>query len=435
MAKQERTQVQRMHRFLYIPGVSPEEPRKSDIGGKAFSCYEARQLGLPVPEFVVINRDGWEHWREINLPQAATSGPDITAHIPDELWTETQEGMCHLEQITGKKLGDAQKPLFISARSGAEHSLPGAMITILNIGITDETLPALETEIGSRAALYNYFTLIRHLGVHAGKIDESKFLDIRDGFVGHHPIVSPDEQQYRLLVQAAKDLYERETGTAFPIDPTEQLRLAMEAVYRSWEGPDAISVRKLHHVSDREGTAIQLIEMKWGNSELPDAGAGVVFSRNPEDLGPETCVFAPHGQGTKVVSDKAKQKETSMDQIPERFREEMKRIVTVLDEHFGFPVEIEFAIDGKNLWVLQARKVPLSSLAEFRHAIELIQKGVMTEDDVKKTMTLAKLHRILAPGLDPVEMDEARKKNFLGKGLSQSPGNVSAQVVFNLDEA
>lgn len=437
-----------LSRYLFVLGESQLGDYSVErLGAKSHESAELQELGLPIPEFITLTTDAWRAWREdykIKWSDQGMEHRDVIPQLPTEVWGSLLEGIGKVEKNTGCVFNDKLKPLFVSVRSGAPESLPGAMHTILNVGINFDTVHALADNIGERNAWYAFFTLIRELGTYALNVPEEKFKQLRDATVGHSPKEFPDIAQYHILVLESMKLFKEESGIDFPLDAFSQLRLATDSVFRSWESKDAIAMRRSRKIFDGIGTAVKVQQMTFGNSIEEGAGSGVFFTRNPITFegdpdsleGSALCVFERGVQGIKVVTDTATHKDTSLSQISEKFRPELERIITILREHKAHPMEGEFTIDGKKLYLLQARKVSLSSLAHFRFIREQIQQRKVSEKEAKLFVSAAQLRRIIVPGLDQEGLEKARLEGrLIGQGISLSPGWSSGVMVKSIEEA
>lgn len=441
--------------YLFIPG----ESRLGDygverLGAKAHESAELQELGLPIPEFIVLTTDAWRTWNScyeakwlnedkvwLNMDDQRR---DLIPQIPFNIWGSLLTGVREMEKRTGNVLNDSTNPLFVSVRSGAPESLPGAMHTILNVGINFDTVHALADNIGERNAWYAFFTLIRELGAYALNIPEDKFTQLRDATVGHNPKEFHDIPDYHKLVLESMRLFKEESGIDFPLDAVGQLRWAIDSVFRSWASKEAVAMRRSKKIWSGIGTAVIVQKMTFGNSIEEGAGSGVFFTRNPitYEGDPSSlensalCVFERGGQGIKVVQDTATHHNTSLSQINEKFRPELERIITTIREHYTHPMEGEFTIDGEKLSLLQARKVSLSSLAHFRFIREQMQMDRMKEKEAKLLVSAAQLRRIIAPGLDQEDLERARNEDrLIGQGISLSPGWSSGVIVRSIEEA
>lgn len=415
------------HRYIYIPGVSHVPPEIALIGAKAYYITELRNEGFPVPPYMVVTTNAWsEEYDQQPPPERA-----LPAAIQEQLLC----GLPYVERDTKRRLGDRKNPLFVSVRSGSPASMPGVMHTILNVGITEKTIGVLEKEIGKKNAQYAHFTLIRLMGKHAFGIPDAEFREIRNNLVGHNPARKPDVQHYRELVQAAKVVYVGH-GVEFPEEAWNQLCIATDSVFRSWDSAESAEVRRDLKISHDLGTAVTIQEMVWGNSDKPGAGSGVMFTRDPKTGGGPIAVFAAHEQGPKVVGDRAQQLDTSLSQIPPRFRQELNHTLQQLSVSYERPQEVEFTIDGQRLWVLQTRSVSMSIAGEFRFLMDQMSEGRITPEEAKRRLCLEQLQRLLIPGLDPQALALARKKGrCLGKGVSLSPAWSTGYLVTSIEQA
>ena len=415
------------HRYVYLPGYSGE-PDVFQIGSKALHNTELQDINVPVPPFFVMTTEGWKDFYRASVPER---------ELPPQLQEQLSVAIMYLEhEAGGKHFGDNKRPLCVSVRSGAPVSMPGAMHTIINVGITEENVHVLGQEIGPTNAHYAHFTLIRSLGKHAFHIPDEEFSDIRDVVVGHDPKSRPNIDKYKELVTRAKAVFESH-GFTFPNEATEQLAIAIDSVYRSWDMPEAMDVRFARNIQNDLGTAVMVEEMVWGNSDRRGAGSGVLFTQNPT-TGEKTPIvlFAQHEQGYKVVGDRAKQKDTSLNQITLPFRIQLLLATKKISQRYQRPQEVEFTIDGKKLHVLQTRDVDLSSVGELKWCIKQMKQGRLSEEEAKKRLSLLQLEQLLAPGLDPKALQEARKEGrCIGNGIALSPTWDTGKLVFSIEQA
>jgi len=415
------------HRYIYIPCASRGTPDISLIGAKALHMTELHNAGFPVPPFITMTTNGWkDEYRD------QQSSPN--QGLPSVLQEQLASGLPYLERKTKECFGDKRNPLFVSVRSGSPASMPGAMHTILNVGITEKNIRVLERRIGRKNAQYAYFTLIRSLGTHAFGIPDDDFRTIRNNKVGHDSLNKPDVQHYKELVQAAKDIY-KEFNVEFPEEAWDQLSIATDSVYRSWDFAEAIEVRRASNISDDLGTAVTIQKMVWGNSDNPGAGSGVVFTRDPTTGGGPIAVFV-RDQGPKVVGDRAKQLDISLLQVPFLFRTQLNNRIRQLTTLYKRPQEVEFTIDGKRLWILQTRPTPMSTVGEFKFLLDQVQNKSLTEEEAKRELSIDQLHRLLVPGLDSDALALARKNGrCLGTGVPLSLGWATGYFVTSIEQA
>lgn len=398
---------------------------KEVLGGKGLGLVELTELGLPVPPGIIVTTGGWCEFR------AASDT------IPNNLWKEITIRLRELEKQTGKRLNDPNNPLLVSVRSGAPVSMPGAMHTILNIGLNDQTISALSNEIGEHSAWEAYLDLIAEFGEHVYGVDISSLEIIKQQNLAVFRVQQINELplvRIQRLVQTAKQLI-LQSGFTLPDDPTTQIQESMAAVFRSWENPIAQKYREQFHISDTLGTATTIQKMIWGNSLKKGAGSGVYFTHDPHSLGPSIIDFAPHAQGTQVVGDEAQLTNTT-DQLPSAQVSLLETIGVKLETHFSRPQEIEFTFDGHALWLLQTRDVPLSHVAWFRYLLHSVHDAQLDINEAQRLIPPVQLRSLLAPGLDPQAVEHAiRRGNLLTSGIPISPGIVSAPWVNSIRAA
>lgn len=358
--------------FFFDSGFSIE---KDLLGGKGAGLVGMTRLGLPVPPGFIISTKIWERFKNKD------------SILSPAVWNEIRSSLRMLEQKTGRVLGDPQKPLFVSVRSGAARSMPGILETKINLGINRRTKPALEQIIGKEATKKIYKSLPKN----------------------------------------------------FPEDPVKQIRWAIHEVYDSWNTRKARIYRQKHGIPEI-GTAVTIQQMVWGNSTKDGAGTGVLFTRDTQKYSEKpVVVFAPHAQGSSVVGKDSSYVPVPLDTSPlsSRVRNELARYALLLENHYkGVPQDIEFTYDGDRLWILQTRNTPLSPLANLRSLRARIGKGLLTEQEAIAAIPPAHLHALVEHELDPQGMIEAENNGrLLAEGLSVSIGNKVGRLVFSLHEA
>lgn len=374
----ERTQLHYSRAIDATESIIPTT--KEALGGKGLGLVEMAQLGLPVPTGFVLTTGAWCEYHSFD--DRMPSGIDV----------EITKQLHILEEKTGKKLGDPTSPLIVSVRSGAALSMPGVLQTVLNVGINNTTVHALGQEIGEHAAREAYMSLI------------SSFEAV---------------------------------GCTLPENPREQLNAAIASVYQSFLSPKATLYREEHHISETAGTATIVQQMVWGNSVKEAAGAGVLLTRDPMKFSDEpVVVFAPHAQGTEVVSDAATAQQVPLSSFSHPRRVELRRIATLLHEyHRRIPQDIEFTDDGNSIWILQTRDLPLSNLALFRSLVEQTNDG-LTTNEALHVISAQQLESLLEPALDPQAVTQAiAEGRLIDHGIPVSIGVRTGHIVCSREEA
>jgi len=398
------------HRFTM--GFKEENPYvpfdHNILGNKGFKLIEMTRMSLPVPEGFIITTDVWRQY-------VANRNS-----IPDSLWEEVANQMIALEAGTGRLFGDSERPLFVSTRSGAAVSMPGAMETILNIGICDATLPTLAKEIGPHTAITSYIDLIARMGMQAYGINPNKFIQ---------PEANLDTQEHLAQI---KNIFRQETGLDFPQNPLEQLKAAIGAIFDSWDNDIAKTHRKQNNISDNLGTAVTIQRMVWGNSQKEGAGSGVMLTRDPHVFSERPVVeFAPHAQGLAVVGEGNDYQQLTLEELPVDMQQEIQEIANFLEYHYERPQDIEFTYDGNRLWLLQTRDAPISPLSWFRFLEDGISKNQITTEEAERLISADQLYALLIPDLDP---DAKAKANCIAQGIAVFLGNATGYVATSLED-
>lgn len=412
--------------FRLTRGFSEEDSlvpvTKRLLGGKGVGLAEAAALDLPVPPGFTITTEAWHTYQE----RKEVSGP---------MWKEILLQLSELENMTSKTLGNPDHPLFVSVRSGSPVSMPGILKTILNVGINDATVGALEKEIGSADAWEAYFRLIVDLATVSMGMPQEVFENLKQKgqySLGVSDITKLPAGTLRSMVNEAKEIL-REHGHPFPDDPTKQIRLAIAGVFASWDTPEAALYRDRFAIAHDMGTAVNIQTMVWGNSMKEHAGAGVLFNRNPLHLYPGPWVaFAPHAQGTAVVGDEAWQSLQPLSSLPlpTDAQSTLKNWGDMLAANVGRPVEIEFTHDGSRVWFLQFREARLSDPAWLRFLLEKVRAGDMSEREAQHAMMPEQMQLLILPDLDPAY---TRGATILSRGIPIVMGNASGLPEADMD--
>ena len=408
---------------------SPVPPTRETLGGKGLSLVEMTSLGLPVPPGFILTTDAWREWKSHNN--------SLTPYLLHEVTNQ----LSALEHKTGKRLNDPDNPLFVSVRSGAPVSMPGAMTTLLNVGLNDQTVQALASHIGEKHAWKSYLEMMIHLGFEAYGMDYAVLDDVRKRHIANAGVTRLSDlpvEEFKDMVDEVKELY-RYHGSEFPQNPAEQITSAVAAVFASWDNPEALRYRQQNAISDDLGTAAILQEMAWGNSTKEGAGAGVLLTRNIQTAErTATVAYVGGKQGTAVVGERGNHKDVTIDDLPlpEAVKNQLHRVVDVLEKRFTAPQDVEFTFDGETVWVLQTRDVPLQPVAHIRILLERLFEGQLTQSECLRNITVQELRSLLQPPLDPGVVSALRKSgDVLSRGTSISLGNASGIAVSSLEEA
>ncbi len=389
----------------WIVDLDVGDPSRVDLlGGKGANLAEMTRLGLPVPPGFTITTDAWRVYRE-------------AGELSQELVDEIEPHLKRLEEAIGRRFGDPDDPLLVSVRSGSPRSMPGMMDTLLNVGLNDEVLRGFIAATKSPAFAFDcYARLIETFARTVLRVD---------GVEAARP-----HQRAALLarVDTLKHLIESE-GRSFPQDPREQLRLSIEAVFRSWENDRARQYRAHHNVPHSLGTAVTVQAMVFGNRGRR-SGTGVAFTRNPATGEPSPFGdYLAEAQGEDVVA--GTRDPVPLDSLaglhPDVWRE-LRSHLAMLENHFRDMCDIEFTIEEGRLWLLQCRIGKRSATAEWVIAADMVDQGLVDEATVlRERITLSRLDELLRPSL---REDVKRSQRPIAQGVPASPGVASGRVVF-----
>jgi len=355
---------------------------------------------------------------------------------PEGMWEQVFEALKDIEAQTGKKFGDPSNPLLVSVRSGAKFSMPGMMDTVLNLGLNRETLEGLAKLTGNpRFAADAYRRFIQLFGKIVLGVEGERFEHVMDRYKGHGQRQDTDLTAEELLAIADefKAIIKQDVGVDFPEDPQEQLREAVMAVFRSWNGRRARDYRRINKISDSLGTAVNVQAMVFGNMGN-DSATGVAFTRNPATG--EAEIFGEYlvnAQGEDVVAGIRTPQPISKlkEEMPEVY-EQFHQIAKQLEHHYKDVQDVEFTIERGKLWMLQTRAGKRTGAAAVKIAVDMCHEGVIDKATAVQRVDPAALDQLLHPTIDP----EARKKAApLTTGLPASPGAASGKAVFDPDEA
>ncbi|HEX5583436.1 pyruvate, phosphate dikinase, partial [Gaiella sp.] len=392
------------------------------LGGKGVGLAEMTALGAPVPAGFTVTTDAC---REVMR----------TGDVPEGLWSEIDEHLGRLEQRTGKRFGDAGDPLLVSVRSGAAISMPGMMDTILNLGLNDEAVEGLASATGNpRFAYDSYRRLIQMYGEVVDGIDGHAFeneLQALKERRGAELDVALTAHDLRGLVETFQQLYEREVGTPFPADASEQLRRAVRAVFDSWESPRAKVYRRTYDIPDDLGTAVNVVQMVFGNKG-ESSGTGVCFTRDPS-TGERRLFgeFLVDAQGEDVVA--GIRTPEPIERMRELLPDAYERLVEALDrleEHYREMQDIEFTVEEGELFLLQTRTGKRTARSALRIAVEMTDEGLISREEAVARIDPGQLDQLLHPMIDPnAELD------VVATGLNASPGAAAGAIVLDADLA
>jgi len=395
---------------------------KDALGGKGANLSEMANLGLPVPPGFVITTEACKVY--------LASGDE-----PAELRDEVSEHLATLEQAMGKRLGQADDPLLVSVRSGAKFSMPGMMETVLNIGLNDESVRGLAKQAGSeRFAWDSYRRLVQMFGKTVLGIDGEHFEDAihrAKEAKGTKNDLDLDESDLRTIVEQFKVTVKEQSGRDFPMDPREQMDLAVKAVFNSWNAPRAILYRRQERIPTDLGTAVNVQSMVFGNIGM-DSGTGVAFTRDPA-TGHQGVYgdYLENAQGEDVVAGiRNTLALQDLEGIDKTAYAQLMANMATLEGHYKDLCDIEFTIERGKLWMLQTRVGKRTAAAAFVIAAQLVDEGVIDMDEALTRVTGTQLAMLMFPAFD-----ETAEKRQIAKGMSASPGAAVGKAVFNSERA
>ncbi|MEU9965504.1 pyruvate, phosphate dikinase [Streptomyces malaysiensis] len=414
-------ETQDQQKFVY-DFTEGNKDLKDLLGGKGANLAEMTNLGLPVPPGFTITTEACKVYLD--------SGEE-----PSALRDEVSAHLEALEAKMGKKLGQADDPLLVSVRSGAKFSMPGMMDTVLNIGLSDQSVAGLAAQAGDdRFAWDSYRRLIQMFGKTVLGVDGDHFEEaIEDAkrAKGVTVDVDLDAADLKKLVGEFKNIVAKETGRGFPQEPREQMDLAVRAVFDSWNGDRAKLYRRQERIPHDLGTAVNICSMVFGNLG-PDSGTGVAFTRDPAS-GHQGVYgdYLQNAQGEDVVAGiRNTVPLADLERIDQRSYEQLMQIMETLETHYKDLCDIEFTIERGKLWMLQTRVGKRTAGAAFRIATQLVDQGLIDEAEALRRVNGAQLAQLMFPRFDHevASGDSVRK---IGRGIAASPGAAVGKAVFD----
>ena len=398
------------------------------LGGKGANLAEMTKIGLPVPQGFTVTTE------------ACTQYYEDGRKINDEIMTQVMEGVKKMEEINGKKFGDLQNPLLVSVRSGARASMPGMMDTILNLGLNDqvvETMIAGNDDPAFERFVYDsyrrFIQMFSDVVMEVGKKYFEQLIDKMKAEKGVQYDVELTAADLKELAIQFKAEYKKQLGEDFPSDPVEQLKLAIEAVFRSWDNPRANVYRRDNDIPYSWGTAVNVMPMVFGNLN-DESGTGVAFTRDPA-TGENKLMgeFLINAQGEDVVAGvRTPMPIAQMEkEFPEAYADFIK-VCDTLENHYHDMQDMEFTVENKKLYMLQCRNGKRTAQAALKIACDLVDEGHKTEAEAVAMIDPRNLDTLLHPQFDT---DALKKATPIGKGLGASPGAACGKVVFTADDA
>ncbi|MDX9863743.1 MAG: pyruvate, phosphate dikinase [Anaerolineaceae bacterium] len=399
------------------------------LGGKGANLAEMTRIGVPVPPGFTVTTEA------CNAFLAAGN------HFPDGMWEQELAALKDVEKQTGKKFGDPKSPLLVSCRSGAKMSMPGMMDTVLNIGLNDETAKSMvELTENERFVYDSYRRLISMFGSVVLDIKDELFeekLDAMKEAKGITEDTALTAEDLKKLTEQLKAVVQEAKGFPFPQDPIEQLRLATEAVFRSWNGKRAIDYRNAADIAHDLGTAVNIQTMVFGNTG-DNSGTGVAFTRNPATGAAEMMgEYLLNAQGEDVVAGirNASKIINMKNDLPEAYAQFMD-ITAKLEKHYHDMQDVEFTIENGRLWMLQTRNGKRTAAAAIKIAVDMVNEGMISKDEAVLRVTPEQVDALLHPQFDLPAMQKAREENrMFATGVNASPGAAIGRVYFDADTA
>ena len=398
------------------------------LGGKGANLAEMTEIGLPVPQGFTISTE------------ACTQYYEDGRKINDEIMAQTMEGVKWMEEVNGKKFGDLKNPLLVSVRSGARASMPGIMDTILNLGLNDEVVAAMiegnpdpKFERFVYDSYRRFIQMFSDVVMEVGKKYFEQLIDKMKAEKGVEYDVDLTAADLKTLAEQFKAEYKKQLGEDFPSDPVEQLKLAIEAVFRSWDNPRANVYRRDNDIPYSWGTAVNVMPMVFGNLN-DESGTGVAFTRDPA-TGENKLMgeFLKNAQGEDVVAGvRTPMPIAQMEQeFPEAYAEFIK-VCDILENHYHDMQDMEFTVENKKLYMLQCRNGKRTAPAALKIACDLVDEGHKTEEEAVAMIDPRNLDTLLHPQFDAAELKAATP---IGKALGASPGAACGKIVFTAEDA
>ncbi|MDP3299233.1 MAG: pyruvate, phosphate dikinase [Phenylobacterium sp.] len=425
-------------RWVYAFGggaADGDSSMKNLLGGKGANLAEMSSLGLPVPPGFTITTECCTHYYANEQ------------RYPDDMKAQVTEALGRVEELTGKRFGDASNPLLVSVRSGARASMPGMMDTVLNLGLNDQTVAGLAKLSGDRRfAFDSYRRFIQMYSNVVLDLDHHMFEEILDEHKERLDVTvdtALSAEDWEKVVADYKKAVAAELGAEFPQDPQEQLWGAVGAVFASWMNDRAKFYRRMHDIPESWGTAVNVQSMVFGNMGETSA-TGVAFTRNPS-TGEARLYgeFLINAQGedvvagirtpqalTKIAREEMGDKQPSMEEALPVVFEQFKAAVNRLETHYRDMQDIEFTVEQGRLYMLQTRNGKRTAKAALKIAVDLAAQGVITQQEAVMRVDPSSLDQLLHPTIDP-----SSERDVIARGLPASPGAATGKVVFDADEA
>ena len=411
--------------YLFTEG---DASMRALLGGKGANLAEMTKIGLPVPQGFTISTEACTQYYE--------DGRKINADIQKEIMSYIDK----MEKVCGKKFGDKVNPLLVSVRSGARASMPGMMDTILNLGLNEEVVNTIAAKSNNPRWAWDcyrrFIQMFSDVVMEVGKKYFEKLIDEMKAKKGIEYDVDLTADDLKELACQFKAEYKKQLGKDFPNDPKEQLFEAVKAVFRSWDNPRANIYRMDHDIPYSWGTAVNVQMMAFGNLGNT-SGTGVAFTRNPA-TGEKGLMgeFLVNAQGEDVVA--GVRTPMPIDQMKDVFPEayaQFQKVCATLEDHYRDMQDMEFTIEDKKLYMLQTRNGKRTAAAAIKIACDLIDEGMITEEQALMQIDAKSLDMLLHPQFDAKALKNADKNNVIGKGIAASPGAAAGSIVFTAEDA
>ena len=395
------------------------------LGGKGANLAEMTNIGLPVPQGFTITTE------------ACTQYYEDGEKINDEIQAQIMEYVGKLEEITGKKFGDKENPLLVSVRSGARASMPGMMDTILNLGLNEDVVKVLAEKSGNPRWAYDcyrrFIQMYSDVVMEVGKKYFEELIDKMKAERGVTQDVELTADDLKELAEQFKAEYKEKVGADFPTDPVDQMMGAVKAVFRSWNNPRAIVYRRMNDIPGSWGTAVNVQSMAFGNMG-DDCGTGVAFTRDPA-TGEKKLMgeFLTNAQGEDVVA--GVRTPMPIAEMAEKFPEaydEFVKVCNILEDHYRDMQDMEFTVEHGKLYMLQCRNGKRTAPAALKIACDLVDEGMISEQQAVAMIDPRNLDTLLHPQFDPKALKATEP---VGKALPASPGAACGKIVFNAEDA
>ncbi|MGH9541955.1 MAG: pyruvate, phosphate dikinase [Terriglobales bacterium] len=417
-----------MAKFAYFFGNGKAEGNgkmKDELGGKGAGLAEMTNAGLPVPPGFTLSTEACRDY--------IRRGRQVSPEVEEQ----TKQMLARLEQLQGQKLGDPANPLLVSVRSGAKFSMPGMMDTILNLGLNDRTVEGLARRSNNpRFAYDSYRRLIQMFGSVVLEVEKSVFDAIFDARKKQRKVkldTELDAADLKAVIAGYKKVVQQHTKREFPQDPYAQLQMARDAVFRSWFNDRAYAYRRINHISDDLGTAVNVQAMVFGNLG-ETSGTGVGFTRNPATGEKEFYgEFLMNAQGEDVVAGiRTPVHIAQLRKIMPAVYDQLREITTRLERHYRDMQDFEFTIQEGRLYMLQTRNGKRTGRAALKAAMDMVAEGLISKQEAIFRVDANQVYELLFPRFDPKALKAAEP---LAQGLPASPGAAVGQIVFTAAEA